>query len=59
MNGKTNPISLIAHGYGDDDDDSGCEDNAASEKYSAHTHKSGTKSSQDKVEPQSNSRYHL
>ena len=59
MNEKRNPISLIAHGYGDDDDESGCEDNVASEKYTAHTYKNGSKNSQDKLEPQSNSRYHL
>jgi len=56
MNEKTNPISLIAHGYGDDDDDSESEDNFTSEKYTAHTYKSGTKSSQNKLEPQPNSR---
>ena len=56
MSEKRNPISLIAHGYGDDDDESGCEDNVESEKYTAHTYKNGTKSSQDKLEPQSNSR---
>ena len=59
MNEKTNPISLIAHGYGDDDDDSESEDNFTSEKYTAHKYKSGTKSSQNKLEPQPNSRYHI